>query len=376
MKKTDILSSRGHVFNEEKSKQSAPVVTWEEIVQYIRDTYHPPRKFKHNIIVLQNPPFSALEHAHTFFVMVYILSGHGTHLINQHPESFCTGDLYILPPKARHSLGDSPDCVTIMIHPDAFESIFSGILNGRDCLGDFLMNSLYRDNSETYLLFHTGHNNEMRDIMMQMLDIMANADDYTDRILSGMILLLSTSLLRTHQDAVRTAPESGKVSEIVSLIYEHYDTITLAALAEKLHYTVPYCSKYLKNHLGCNFSELLGRIRFQKAENLLVNSEMTIAEISRTLGYENPENFVRAFKSRYRMTPSQFRTAQLSSAAEIPPPVGIWVIRTFRTLLYRFLPEYEKPDAGRNSFVQRTASGFLYTIFKSCWLFPFFPFII
>ncbi len=155
---------------------------------------------------------------------------------------------------------------------------------------------------------------------MQMLKIMANADDYTDRVLSGMILLLSTSLIRTHQDAVRTAPDNEKDSEIVSLIYEHYDTITLSALAEKLHYTVPYCSKYLKNHLGCNFSELLGKIRFQKAENFLVNSEMTIAEISRTLGYENPENFVRAFKSRYRMTPSQYRLTQAARAAELPPP--------------------------------------------------------
>lgn len=311
---------RPFILNEEKAKRPTTIFTWDQMLQHMRDAYHPSQEYKHNIIVLQNPPLPSPEHAHTFFVMVYVLSGYGTHLINQRSESLYPGDLYILPPKAKHALCGSNDCITVMIHPDAFENIFSGILRGQDCLGDFLMNSLYRDDSETYLLFHTGHNSEMRDIMMQMLDIMAHADDYTDRVLSGMILLLSTSLIRTHQDAVRTAPGNGKNSEIVSLIYEHYDTITLSTLAEKLHYTVPYCSKYLKNHLGCNFSELLGKIRFQKAENFLVNSEMTIAEISRTLGYENPENFVRAFKTRYRMTPSQYRTAQIPRTAELPPP--------------------------------------------------------
>lgn len=305
---------------DEKMARFTPAITWEQMTQLMCDTYHPSQKLKHNIIVLQNPSFPAPEHTHSFFEMVYVLSGSGTHLINRHPETFRAGDLYILPPKAAHSLGNNNNCITIMIHPDAFENIFSGILGGQDCLGDFLKNSLYRNDSETYLLFHTGYNQEMQDIMMQMLDIMAHADDYTDRVLSGMILLLSTSLMRTHQDAVRTAPGNGKNSEIISLIYEHYDTITLSALAEKLHYTVPYCSKYLKNHLGCNFSELHGKIRFQKAENFLVNSEMTVADISRTLGYENPENFVRAFKQRYRMTPSQYRAAQTAHASELPPP--------------------------------------------------------
>lgn len=320
MNQKNNQSPRTPISDEDKAKRFVPAITWEHMLQFVRDTYHPAQEFKHNILVLQSPLLSYPEHTHTFFEMVYVLSGSGTHLINQHPESFCTGDLYILPPKARHSMGTANNCISVMIHPDAFENIFSGILRGQDCLGDFLMNSLYRDDSETYLLFHTGYNREMQDIMMQMLDIMANADSYTDRVLSGMILLLSTSLVRTHQDAVRTAPENGKNSEIVSLIYEHYDTITLSALAERLHYTVPYCSKYLKNHLGCNFSELLGKIRFQKAENFLINSEMTIAEISRTLGYENPENFVRAFKQRYHMTPSQYRISQITHIPELPPP--------------------------------------------------------
>ncbi len=309
-------------FDTESSKRFVPMITWESVLQYIQTIHHHTADFKHNIIVLENPTISQSEHTHSFFEMVYVLSGNETHLINQHPKRFYTGDLYILPPPAHHALPENTgNCIAILIHPDAFENIFSGILNGQDCLREFLKNSIYRNDSETYLLFHTGQNEELRSIMMQMLDLMANADDYTDRVLTGMLVLLFTSLSRTHQDALRTAPGNDRNNEILSLIYEQYDTITLTALAERLHYTVPYCSKYLKNHLGCNFSELLGRIRFQKAESFLLNSDMTVSQISQTLGYENPENFTRAFKHRYRMTPSQYRIAQLSPYAEIPPPI-------------------------------------------------------
>lgn len=305
----------------ETAKRFVPVITWESVLQYMQGLHQPTEEFKHNIIVLRNPTISQPEHTHDFFEMVYLLSDSETHLINQCPKRFYSGDLYILPPPAQHAIpGDNNSSISILIHPDAFENIFSGILHGQDCLGDFLMNSLYLNDSETYLLFHTGSNGELRHIMMQMLDLMANIDDYTDRVLTGMLVLLFTSLSRTHPDALVAAPGNDRNNEILSLIYEEYDTITLAALAEKLHYTVPYCSKYLKNHLGCNFSELLGKIRFQKAERFLTDSDMTVSQISQTLGYENPENFMRAFKHRYRMTPSQYRITQTSQCAELPPP--------------------------------------------------------
>lgn len=321
---TNIQTIINQESGDETANRFVPEIMWEHVVQFARETYQPAQETKHNIIVLKDHPLSCSGHTHTFYEIIYVLSKNGTHLINYQPESLHSGDLYILPPFAQHSLHDDDACITIMIHPDAFENIFSGMLHGQDYLGEFLMNSLYRNDSNTYLLFRSDTNSQdIRHVMMEMLEVMKNGNDYTDRILSGMLLLLSTSLIRTHQDVVRTSSENDRNNEILSLIYEQYDTITLAALAERLHYTVPYCSKYLKTHLGCNFSELLGKIRFHKAENLLINSGMTVSQISQTLGYENPENFTRAFKHRYRMTPSQYRIAQLPPCAEIPPPVKI-----------------------------------------------------
>ena len=73
---------------------------------------------------------------------------------------------------------------------------------------------------------------------------------------------------------------------MLKIMYDQYKTITLSGLAEQLHYTVPYCSKYLKNVFGCTFSA-----------------------IGKEIGYEHTENFFRVFKKHYHMTPSQYRAA-------------------------------------------------------------------
>ena len=91
-------------------------------------------------------------------------------------------------------------------------------------------------------------------------------------------------------------------------MYDQYKTITLSGLAEQLHYTVPYCSKYLKNVFGCTFSAMIQKIRFQNAECLLRNSDMTVSEVGKRLDM-NIRKLFRVFKKHYHMTPSQYRAA-------------------------------------------------------------------
>lgn len=274
---------------------------------------------KQNIIISEDLDYPVVEHTCTFFEMIYVLSGACPCRINQNVEWMYPGDLYILPPAAQRSVhtDDEGRILRIMIQPAAFMDIFPGILSGQNPLSNFLKRSIYQNNGERYLVFHTQQEEYVHRTILDMLNEMNDIDEYTDKIIAGMLLTLFGRLLRTHKDFVKSSHEDARIHEILSLIYDHYNTITLSSLAEHLHYTVPYCSKYLKQHLGSTFSELIRQIRFQKAESLLTHSGMTVTRISKELGYENLENFVRAFKHQYQMTPSQYR---LSRTPKLPPP--------------------------------------------------------
>ena len=289
--------------------RNIPLLTWNHILHVMRDAYATVPGAEHNIILLKQPRLEVPVHTHTYFELIYILSGSSVHYINHNAETFSEGDFCILPPPAIHSQSSSPDAIAIkiMVNPTAFTDICTGLLKGQDRLSHFLLDSIYNKNSEQYLLFRTGQDDEVRERILDMFKEMLCADVFTDRIMTGMLMTLLVKLSRNWQAAVEFAPVKNMDHEILTFMQAHYSTITLEELAEHLHYTVPYCSRYIKKLFGCTFSQLLNQIRFQNADLLLKNSGLTINQISKMLGYENPENFMRAFKKRYHMTPSQYR---------------------------------------------------------------------
>ena len=62
---------------------------------------------------------------------------------------------------------------------------------------------------------------------------------------------------------------------------------------------------------GETFGSLLERVRIEKAEGLLLDTDESIKEIAWEIGYSGPNNFIRAFKRRKNITPNAFRRMKL-----------------------------------------------------------------
>jgi AraC-like DNA-binding protein len=56
--------------------------------------------------------------------------------------------------------------------------------------------------------------------------------------------------------------------------------------------------------------------RMQKAAYQLANSCLTVKEIARSVGYEHVSSFIRAFESKYVLTPTRFRQRANSGAKD------------------------------------------------------------
>ena len=98
-----------------------------------------------------------------------------------------------------------------------------------------------------------------------------------------------------------------RLNENMNYIQEHYLGVTLDALAEKMHLSKPYLSKYIKEKSGKTFGEIVKNVRMKKARTLLKNSSMTVENIAESVGYQNVEHFNRLFKKKYELTPVQYR---------------------------------------------------------------------
>jgi two-component system response regulator YesN len=71
-----------------------------------------------------------------------------------------------------------------------------------------------------------------------------------------------------------------------------------------------YVSKYFKQKTGQNFSNYVIEVKMRKAAELISNFNYKTYEVSELMGYTNPKNFTRTFKSFYGKGPREYKNSQ------------------------------------------------------------------
>lgn len=255
------------------------------------------------------PPFL---HSHDFFEIIYILRGSCEHKFGHQTQTLSTGDLCMISPAFQHSISTG-SCLALdlMVHPYTIENLLSNSLPGKDPISDFLRNGVFLKNFSSQLTLHTGGDEETSSQIFDMFIEEFQSDEYADPILNHMMIIFLIRLTRKYKKTAeslvttRTAPID--TARILRYMLENYATASLGELAQILNYSVPYCSKYIKSYLGQSFSQLQKQIRFQKATNYLINTDLSVDKISERIGYANPENFMRTFKKEFGVSPTRYR---------------------------------------------------------------------
>ena len=87
----------------------------------------------------------------------------------------------------------------------------------------------------------------------------------------------------------------------------YYEDIHLEMLAQKYNTSAQYMSRLLKRELGMGFQEYLLDLRIRRAKELLSQSDRKIGDIWEAVGFNNRNTFIRAFKGKEGITPSEYR---------------------------------------------------------------------
>jgi AraC-like DNA-binding protein/ligand-binding sensor protein len=88
----------------------------------------------------------------------------------------------------------------------------------------------------------------------------------------------------------------------------HYgDPISLDEIARAMHVSTFYFCKMFKKATGLTFTDYLGRVRVEKAKNLLLNPHLRVSEIAYTVGFQSLTHFNRVFRKVAGEAPTDFR---------------------------------------------------------------------
>lgn len=94
----------------------------------------------------------------------------------------------------------------------------------------------------------------------------------------------------------------------IKYINKHFtENIDLKKLAAIEHYNVSYYSEWFKSKMNLSPIEYIQSLRVKKAKEFLLNTNLTILQISQMVGYEHNSSFTRVFKCLEKISPAEFR---------------------------------------------------------------------
>lgn len=102
--------------------------------------------------------------------------------------------------------------------------------------------------------------------------------------------------------------EDPTIRMIRSIIENEYNRdLSLEYIAEKCNRTPSYLSNLFSFKTSQTIIQYLRDFRMKKAEELLKNTNMKVADIAATVGYDNPNYFNKLFQSIYHMASGDYR---------------------------------------------------------------------
>lgn len=141
------------------------------------------------------------------------------------------------------------------------------------------------------------------DISASAADIFPSIDDAKDKIAKILNFTAKTPKLTVKNKHINNA---------IKFIEENYARdISLSDVSSYLHLSSVHLSKLFKANVGCSFINFITNYRLEKAQDMLLNTFMTVAQISESTGFSNVNNFHRTFKKATGMSPQQYRTTQI-----------------------------------------------------------------
>lgn len=87
----------------------------------------------------------------------------------------------------------------------------------------------------------------------------------------------------------------------------YYKKLTLDEIAKSEYMNPVYLSRFIKQHLGVNFSELVSIARCSEVERLLLSTNRSIEQIAAEVGFSNRSHLTNQFIKWYGQTPAQYR---------------------------------------------------------------------
>jgi len=252
------------------------------------------------------------HHFHPELEVIHVLRGSVRIQVAQAFHTLCAGQIFILNPYEIHSI----EQVTEDGQADNLLLIIQ-ITTHAHALNKKRLSQIHFTQR---LLTTDSHS--LSQLMFFLYEKSLDALPSTDYYLNGLVQLFLGSLLdkvpyvTLEQGSLSNQTDDFKrLQFIIDYVEAHHaEKIYLEDLAEQLHLSKYHLSHFIRQHLGINFQTFLSNVRLTSAISLLVNTELSIMDLSIQSGFSDQKYLNRMIKEKYACTANAFRKRVLKDS--------------------------------------------------------------
>lgn len=122
------------------------------------------------------------------------------------------------------------------------------------------------------------------------------------------------------RDITSNTSDNRALRMIVTYCAKNFEKdLSLASLEEELHLSRYYISHIFSSHIGVRFNDYINSLRIAEACKYLRTTDMSITDISDTVGFRTSRTFNRAFSKHMNTSPRSYRDGSAEDvSASIP----------------------------------------------------------
>lgn len=130
--------------------------------------------------------------------------------------------------------------------------------------------------------------------------------EYSDFLMQALIIKFC-NIIETNGD-LKQIKEPSLATKVKIYIDKNYnESISLKMIAEAVNANQFYLSHIFKYETGFSPMQYVNRRRIGEAQNLLINTNLSITEIAANVGYNNSNYFQNVFRKMVGFTPGAYR---------------------------------------------------------------------
>ena len=246
-----------------------------------------------------NLPFP--EHSHDFIEIMLCFSGEITHIVGKTRVTVAEGDVLILGTDAIHSIEPAKKSdlgINVIICKDLYQRLVLD-MRGLDLPDTNEMLDMLAGGE--YLHFKCGDSLAQKSAIEVLIRTALIEKGAATSLYPALLLVLTLAAGKIQNGT----PDFE--ARLNAYLNTSYSTATLSEAAELFSLSPAYLSRLIAARYGENFKSLLMRVRFNRALELLKQTDMPIGEVIESVGYENNSYFHKEFKRRFNVTPGTYR---------------------------------------------------------------------